>query len=142
MYPGEGAIEYARQLTEGMTQAEAAIVISKLRAQLPGDKRIKFCAVCGFPFRDKTRPCNAVVCSLACKTVRKTAQKAEQRAKKAEENPPKPKKAKKYDEQSYLLRLWRHEKPFNPDKLERIQAARERYEQMGGRRKPIREIDY
>lgn len=140
--PGEGAIEYARELTAGMNPEEAAALIATLRTHIPTDPKVKFCAVCAFPFRDKTKNGSSKVCGAWCKTTRKSEQKAIQRKHKAEDKQPKPKKLKKYDENSVMMRVWRHDKPFSQEKLDRINAERQRYERMGGRRKPVREIDY
>ena len=68
--PGTGAIELAREFTEGLTKQEALLVINKLlRGELLGDadKRIKRCDNCGYPYRDKTRPNNSKTCSRQCK---------------------------------------------------------------------------
>lgn len=142
MQPGEGAISYAREVTRGMGRQRAAEVIANLREYLPDDPQVKFCVNCGFPFRDMTRPGNAKTCGYSCKTDRKSAQKAIQRARKAAGMPPKANKIPKYDENGYMMRVWRKETPKSPAKLEQIAAARERYNNMGGRKKPIREVDY
>lgn len=140
MEPGEGAIEYAAELTAGLTREEAAVIIRKLLREPGDDPRIKRCEVCGYPFRDKTRPGNAKVCGPSCKTIRKTEQKAEQRARK---DAGKPKKPRRYDEEAFMRRLWNREKPYDPDKLAQIAAARDRARTMGGgRKKPIRRADY
>lgn len=142
MLPGEGAIKYAREVTRGMGRLRAAEVIATIREYLPDDPQVKFCVNCGFPFRDMTRPGNAKVCGISCKIDRKSAQKAIQRANIAATMPPKVKKAPKYDENGYMMRVWRMETPKSPEKLEQISAARQRYNDMGGRKKPIREVDY
>lgn len=140
MQPGEGAVEYAAELTEGLTREEAAAIIRKLLREPGDDPRIKRCEVCGYPFRDKTRPGNAKVCGDTCKTTRKTVQRAEQRARKDVD---KPKRVRRYDQEAFMRRLWNYEKPYDPDKLAQIAAARERARLMGGgRRKPIRKVEY
>lgn len=140
MHPGEGAIAYAREITYGMSRSDAAKIISTLRTTPPIEKNVKLCVNCGFPFRDKTKPGNTKVCGYSCKTDRKSAQKAQQRSKKAA--PVKPKKEKRYSERDYMMGIWRHETPKSPEKLESISAARQRYEAMGGRRKPKHRVEY
>jgi hypothetical protein len=142
MYPGEGAIEYARELTAGMARQEAAVLIAGLRSYVTTDKRIKYCVVCAFPFRDRTKNGSSKVCGAWCRTTRKSEQKAEQRRLIALVNPPRLKKIKKYDENSVMLRVWRREVPYDEEKLEQIYAKNQMYERMGGRRKPIREVEY
>jgi uncharacterized Zn finger protein (UPF0148 family) len=138
--PGEGAVEYAAELTEGLTREEAAAIIRKLLREPSADPRIKRCEICGYPFRDKTRPGNAKVCGPSCKTTRKTVQRAEQRARK---DVNKPKRERRYDQEAFMRRLWNYEKPYDPDKLAQIAAAREQARLMGGgRRKPIRKVEY
>lgn len=57
--------------------------------------------------------------------------------------PPKVKEpSRKYDEDSYMRDVWRKETPKSPEKLEQIAAARGRYNGMGGRKKPIRKVEY
>ncbi|AKG35652.1 hypothetical protein [Paenibacillus durus] len=140
MEPGEGAVEYARELTEGLTPSEARLVIRDLLKHPPAGPKIKRCAVCSYYFRDRTRPGNAKVCGPSCKTVRKTEQRADQRARQDTDKPNKP---RRYDTEAYMRRLWNYEKPYDPDKLAQIYAARERARLMGGgRKKPIRRVDY
>ncbi|MNM66823.1 hypothetical protein D3C81_783280 [compost metagenome] len=139
MEPGEGAVEFMRGLTEGMAPGEALLTIRRLMRNPPDDPRVKVCAVCGYLFRDKTRPRNAMVCGPSCKTVRKTDQKAEQRARK---DAGKPKKPRRYDTEAIMRRIWNYEKPYDPDKLAQMYAARERQRNMGGRKKPIRRVEY
>ncbi|MFD2876617.1 helix-turn-helix domain-containing protein [Paenibacillus rhizoplanae] len=134
MEPGEGAVEFMREITEGMTLEEVRELYRHMMRIPPDDAKVKRCATCNYYFRDKTRPGNAKVCGPSCKTVRKTEQKADQRARKPVE-PKKPKKERRYDEAAWLAGIWRHEVPFDPGKLPYIQAARERYSRMGGRKK-------
>lgn len=79
MEPGEGAVEYAKSLTEGLTREEAASIIHTIMIGPFEDPRVKWCVVCGYPFRDVTRPGNAKVCGPTCKTMQKTAQRRKQR---------------------------------------------------------------
>ncbi|MFR9710270.1 hypothetical protein ACL02P_12750 [Paenibacillus sp. MB22_1] len=110
------------------------------------DPRIKRCEVCGYPFRDKTRPGNAKVCGDTCKTTRKTVQRAEQRkVKPARGVTVKPNKQIRYvwwleypywvTEKWMLNHVGSYERPRDPDKLAYIIAAKERAERMGGRKK-------
>ncbi len=146
MQPGEGAIEYATELTAGLTREQAAAVIRRLLTQPGGDPRIKQCEVCGYPFRDNTRPGNAKVCGPTCKTAQKAAQKARQRkVKPARGVTVKPDKPIRYvwwleypywvSEKWMLNHVGSYERPRDPDKLAYIRAAKERAEAMGGRRK-------
>lgn len=137
MEPGEGALEYMRELTEGMTLEEVRELYRNMMRTPPDDAKIKRCATCNYYFRDKTRPGNAKVCGPSCKTVRKTEQKADQRAR----QPQTPKKPRRYDEEAIMRRLWNYEKPYDPDKLAQMYAARERRRNMGGKKKPIRHVE-
>ncbi|WP_342438139.1 hypothetical protein NSS79_02430 [Paenibacillus sp. FSL L8-0436] len=138
MEPGEGALEYMREITEGMTLEEARDLYRNMMRTPPDDAKVKRCATCNYYFRDKTRPGNAKVCGPSCKTVRKTEQKADQRAR----QPQAPKKPRRYDEEAIMRRLWNREKPYDPDKLAQMYAARERRRNMGGKKKPIRHVEY
>lgn len=146
MQPGEGAIEYAAEITAGLTREQAAAIIHKLLRESSADPRVKRCEVCGYPFCDKTRPGNAKVCGDTCKTTRKTAQKAHQRkVKPARGVTVKANKPVRYvwwleypywvTEKWMLNHVGSYERPHDPDKLAQIMAAKERAEMMGGRRK-------
>lgn len=146
MQPGEGAIEYASEVTADLTREEAAITIHKMMTEPSADPRVKRCEVCGYPFRDKTRPGNAKVCGPSCKTAQKTAQKRQQRkVKPARGVTVKPNKPIRYvwwlEYPYWVTEKWMHnhvgsyERPHDPDKLARIQTAKQRTEMMGGRSK-------
>lgn len=78
-YPGEGALDYTKQITQGLNKGEAAQVIEALLAgeiHDRTDKRIKRCQWCRYYYRDKTKPNNSKTCSLACKTARDTKDRA------------------------------------------------------------------
>lgn len=145
--PGEGAIEYARSLTTGLTREQSAIVLSNLLTTEPSDDpRIKYCTFCGFPFRDKTRPNNAKVCGKSCKSPVKTIQTRIQRTGIATVKVKIPINYQFWHEYPFYSpheamqkRVWSNERPHG--NVEAIIAAKEQYERMGGRRKGKDEYD-
>jgi hypothetical protein len=152
--PGPGAVEFARQYVEGLTRAEALPIIKKLlNGELHDttDKRIKKCAYCGYYYRDKTKPNNSKTCSRECKIDFDTLNRAKKRADEALLSPKK-KKETTYvwwleypfwiNEYEMLKRSWKYEKPYAPDKLAMIRAAKQRDEMLGGKRKPKCEVNY
>lgn len=147
-YPGEGAIEYARELTEGLNREEAVEVIHKLlNGPMPDDPRIKRCICCGYPFRDRTRPGNALVCGASCKTAVKTVQRRIQRTGSATPVRRRPKGYIWWLEYPFFLSekamfnySRSYERPHAPEKMAQIMAAKQRYDMMGGRRKPRRTL--
>jgi hypothetical protein len=147
--PGRGAVEFAKEFTEGLTKEEALPVIRRLiRGELHDhdDKRIKKCEYCGYYYRDKTRPNNSKTCSPECKAARDYLAKAKKRADAALLKPKKPKYGGLYaywleypywtDEKAMLRYNYRREAVFDDQKLAQIDAARQRAERIGGRRKP------
>ncbi|WP_373230380.1 hypothetical protein [Cohnella sp.] len=145
MEPGEGAIEYARSLVNGLNREQAAIVLRKR----PDDPRVKCCSCCGYHFRDQTRPGNAKTCGESCKRAVKTWQRHIQRGKDWSAKPKK--KILYYDwfeypfwinERAMLYHAWSYDSPKDPDKINQILAARQRCERFGGKRKPIRRVEY
>jgi hypothetical protein len=136
--PGEGAIEYASSLVNGLTRAQAAVVFEKLRGNPPPDSHVKLCSYCGYYFRDKTKNGSSKVCGESCRTPVKSKQRGIQRAKKSII---KPKQRIYYQwwheypfwspESAMFNRVWSYEKPFG--NIENIQAAKERNQTMGGR---------
>ncbi|MFD0827096.1 hypothetical protein ACT8ZR_15765 [Neobacillus sp. M.A.Huq-85] len=142
--PGEGAIEFAITFVEGLSMAEALPILRQLKdGELhdAADKRIKRCEWCGYYYRDKTKPNNSKVCGPSCKFAKDNLAKA---IKKADAALLKPKKAKSFQQEMYtfysywleypaylsehymLKRAHRYETPFSHDKLEQIDAAKQR----------------
>ncbi|KYC65204.1 hypothetical protein [Heyndrickxia coagulans] len=149
--PGTGAIEFARQYTEGLTVKEALPVIERLlKGELhdPADKRIKRCAYCGYYYRDKTRPNNSKTCSRECKIANDTLKRAKKRADAALLKPEKKTEVREehytwwleypfwINEYEMLKRSWKYQVPYAPDKLAQIDAAKQRDRMIGGKRKP------
>lgn len=138
--PGTGAIEFARQYTEGLTVKEALPVIERLlKGELhdPADKRIKRCAYCGYYYRDKTRPNNSKNCSRECKIASDTLKRARKNADKALLKLDFEKELYTYyawhleypfylSEHYMLKRAHNHETPCTDDKLAQIDAAKQR----------------
>ncbi|MEW8987380.1 MAG: hypothetical protein AB2401_10345 [Bacillus sp. (in: firmicutes)] len=155
-YPGSGAIEFARTFTESLSMDESLLVIKRLmQGQLHdlSDKRIKRCSYCGYFYRDKTRPNNSKTCSLECKIVRDTVERAKKRANDALLKPKKKSKRETYyyswyeypfwiNEYEMLKQSWKYEVPHSPTKIIQIDAAKQRYEITGGRKKPKRVVPY
>lgn len=146
-YPGEGAIEYARTLITGLSSNQAEYALSKLLTGNPSeDPRIKLCTFCGYPFRDKTRPNNAKVCSKSCKSPVKTVQTRIRRTGLATIKTKIPIHYQFWHEYPFYSpheamqnRAWSYERPHG--NVEAIIAAKERYERIGGRRKGTGEYD-
>jgi len=148
--PGRGAIEFAKEFTQGLTKEEALPVIKRLiRGELHDhdDKRIKKCEYCGYYYRDKTRPNNSKTCSPECKAARDYLAKAKKRADAALLKPKKKtKRDENYiwwleypfwlDEREMLRNSRRYESTYDEQYLLRISAAKQRAERIGGRRKP------
>jgi hypothetical protein len=128
MNPGEGAIEYARTLTVGLTREQSAPIIRNLLADSPADPRVKRCVCCGYPFRDKTRPGNAKVCGGSC-TLDKNARN--RRIKRGEKSIRVPVDYVFWLEYPYyvseraMLSKTSRERSYSPDKLATIIAARQ-----------------
>lgn len=145
-WPGQGAIEYAESLVIGLSRDEAAVILQKLlKEPAITDIRVKRCAHCGYPYKDRTKANMSVVCSEDCRKARKTPMKRIERARKIPEGT---RIVVKYiwwleypfwvPEKAMFNHVGSYERPFDPEKLTRIAAARERYERMGGRRTPVR----
>lgn len=111
---------------------------------------IKNCVICGEEFEDNTRPKNKKACSKKCADdARKKRQRAEYRI----DNPRKPTQREIYyhDHLEYPFwsdgrigrnQMWKEATPYSPDKVERINAARELYEYHGGRVRSQEVINY
>lgn len=144
--PSEGAIEFARQLTEGLSHESAGEIIEKVLslddAEL-ADKygqKVKRCVVCRYPFRDPTKNGSSTVCGEECKTAKKSRQKAIQRGRLKEDE----RKPVYYiwwleypywtSEKAMLSRVGSYERPYDPSKLVKMDAARERKERHGNKR--------
>ncbi|NUU74255.1 hypothetical protein [Paenibacillus xylanilyticus] len=152
MQPGEGAIEYAAEITAGLPRSAAAIVIRRAMTEPSADPRIKDCEVCRYPFRDKTKNRSATVCGPWCKTTKKSAQRKQQRkkVKRVHNVTVKPSKPIRYlfwlEYPFWLKEKWMigyagsYERPRDPDKLAQITAAKQRTELMGGKRRRKTEI--
>lgn len=143
MYPGEGAIEYARGQVAGLTREEATKVIRQIMAGNPDDLRVKRCVCCGYPFRDRTRPNNAKVCGESCKSIVKTRQKRAQRGLK--EKSKKPSLYLWWLDYPFWIQEWAmfnhvgsYERPYDPEKLEYKASVRRRIDSLGGRRRENR----
>lgn len=155
MQPGEGAIEYAAEITAGLPRAAAAIVIRRAMTEPSADPRIKSCEVCRYPFRDKTKNRSATVCGAECKTTKKSAQKRQQRkkVKRVHNVTVKPSKPIRYlfwleypfwiKEKWMIKHAGSYERPYDADKIAQIMAAKQRTALMGGKRRRKTEIiDY
>jgi hypothetical protein len=155
---GSGAVEYARQITQGLTRDQtASIMPALLRGELndPTDKRVKRCDYCGYWWRDDSSRNRKQTCSDDCKRGIKTMQRREQRANKELLNPkPKIKKHRLIDDyiwwleypfwvQEYsMIKLgWKYEKNMSVAKMDYIRAKQELYG-PGNRKKPKRVVDY
>lgn len=141
--PGDGAIEFARHLIEGLDRSAAISMLGDLLALNDAalmeahDPRVKRCLICHYPFRDRTRPGNAKVCGAPCTTAKKTTQKQIQRKR----NDQPIRKLVPYvwwieypywtSERAMLSRVWSYERPS--EKIAEIHAAKIRYEQRGCR---------
>ena len=154
--PGGGAIEYAKQLTEGLTREQAAQVVDALlKGELHdrSDKRIKRCQYCAYYWRDDSLHNTRRTCSDDCKRSIKTMQRARQRAD-AELLNPKPRKRVLMDDYAYWLEHpywineysmikigWKYEKPDGLAVMDYIEAKRSIYGE-GNRKKVTSDFDF
>ncbi|MBK5500927.1 hypothetical protein [Peribacillus sp. TH14] len=154
--PGEGAIEFAQSFTCGLNLNDAMPVIKKImdgELHDAKDKRIKRCDYCSYFYRDQTRPNNSRTCSRECKINRDTLNRAKKRADAALLKPKKKSKRETYylywleypfwlNEYEMLKQAWKYEAPYSPSKIIQIDAAKQRGELIGGKRKPKRVVPY
>ncbi|KQN97594.1 hypothetical protein [Paenibacillus sp. Leaf72] len=153
--PGAGAVEFATELVTGMPREKAALVLKKLLASLPDDKRVKSCGYCQYPFRDDSLRNRKQTCCQQCKTGVKTMQRRQQRADKLllAGIVPKKKKAKLADnyasgleypfwssEYAMLQLSWKYECPLDIEKIDFIHGQRLIYGE-GNRKKRTQEED-
>lgn len=146
--PGEGAVEFAREYSKGLSRDHARRVFVELLSNPPSDPKIKKCAYCGYPFRDKTKNNSAMVCGPTCKTGIKTKQRRVQRAR---GNIKTTKQPQYYywleypfwiSEKAMLSKAWSYERPYAPEKLQMISDARDRDQRMGGKKKVVRKVQF
>lgn len=154
--PGAGAIEFAATFMEGTTFTTGMPVIKQLmegKMHDPNDKKVKTCAFCGYYYRDKTKNNSSKTCSPECKIDLDTFRRAQKKADKELLNPKKVKDVEvKYvywleypfwnREYDMLKNSWKYEAPYSPDKIEQINAAKQRAAMLGGKRKPKRVVPY
>lgn len=154
--PGAGAIEYAKQFTEGLSREEASSVMtSLLKGELndPADNRVKCCDYCGYYWRDDSMRNTKRTCSDDCKTGIKTMQKRQQRAD-AELINPKPRKHTLMDDYIWWLEYpfwiheysmikigWKFEKPSGLAVMDYVESKRSIYGE-GNRKKMTRNIEF
>lgn len=152
--PGIGAIEFAKQFIEGMTMEEARPVIKGLvKGELhnEADKKVKRCDWCGYYYRDKTKNNRSRVCCRHCKFDKDNHAKSVKNADKALLKPKKPRDIEKemymyyadhleypyYISEHYMLkRAHQRETPYSHDKLEQIDAAKQRGYKRKNRESP------
>lgn len=129
-WPGEGAVEYARQHIVGLSRDKALSAIQRLLKETPDDKRVKRCDYCGYPWRDDSKRNTKRTCSDKCKTGIKTLQRRQQRADNALLAGSKKKRTKReeyyywwfeypfwIDEYEMLKQSWKYEKPIDHEKI-------------------------
>lgn len=144
-YPGDGAVEYARQFIEGKSYIEALRAIRWLLQAETTDPRIKRCEYCGYPYRDKTRPNNSVTCCRQCKVSWDTLRRAEVKRSKRKPTPRDygyPEGYQFWHEYPFWTYhdkmdnyITRHEKPMEYEKIEKISTLQATYG-LHNRRKP------
>lgn len=159
--PGAGAVEFTKEITKGLERHQIIEVVSQLmNGMFPDDldvdmRRIKVCEACNFYYRDKTRPNNSKVCSAECKTLKDTSNRRKKTIKEREHDPSKRPRLTLTEihyadhlEYPFWVDLDENRVPHNYERphgnINEIHAARERYEQMGGRQRHVNErnIDY
>jgi len=154
--PGEGAIEFAKEIIGDMSRRQASVIMSDLLAgnlHDKSDKRIKRCDHCGYYWRDDSLRNTRKTCSDECRRKIKTLQRQKQREKQALFNP-KPRKRTLMDDYYYWLEYpywadeysmlkigWKYEVPHRASTIDFIEAKNELYGE-GNRVKPKRVIDY
>lgn len=136
--PGKGAIQFAMQFIDGLSEEEAKSVIVRLLAgelHDKTDKRIKRCVFCGYYWRDDSLRNTKKTCSDECHTGKKTLQKRKQRERKALLDQNKEYKHKLEDDyifwleypywlsESSMIKLnWKHEVPYEVETVDFIQT--------------------
>jgi len=142
--PGEGAIEYARQFVADCSIPKARPILRRLiMGELHDgtDKRIKRCDWCGYHYRDITKNNSSRVCCRHCKYDKDNHAKA---VKKADRELMKPIEQRNIEKEMYtyyaghleypyyisehymLKRAHQRERPCSYDKIEQINAAKQR----------------
>lgn len=81
--PGAGAIAYVLEYVASLARENAMPVVRRLLTETSGDKRVKRCGYCGYPWRDGSLRNTKRTCSDECTTGIKTIQRSQQRADKA-----------------------------------------------------------
>ncbi|PRS14642.1 hypothetical protein C6X95_06595 [Bacillus pumilus] len=146
-YPGKGAVEFAKELVDGMGREDAASIIKKVNEGSyldESDKRVKRCAYCGYFYRDKTKPNNSRTCCKECKIDLDTFNRKKKKADKELLNPKK-KTELRYvwwleypywlSEEEMIKWSWKYEAPYPTDKIATIAAKKQEKENLGGRQK-------
>lgn len=142
-YLGSGAREYLQELSAGFEYSEEY-----------DSKRVKICDSCLGRFYDRTRPRNKVTCSPECKKLRDAAKLREKIEEERRLDPSKRPRLTMIEEH-YASHLeypywagrepeeyaWNYETPHGT-RVEDIYAAREREQEMGGRRSRNTNVDY
>lgn len=145
--PGPGAVEYARQfIPEDATREEALEIIRRLLAE-DHDPRVKRCAHCEFPYRDRTKNNGSKTCSRECKIDRDTYQEAVGNREARQATPRDYGQPEGYrfwdeypswDDEKKRDNYWaRNEVPSEADKIDRI-SGKQQILGRGNRKTPIR----
>ncbi|MFA4137036.1 MULTISPECIES: hypothetical protein [unclassified Brevibacillus] len=147
-WPGEGAVEYARQHIVGLSRDKALSAIQRLLKETPDDKRIKRCDYCGYPWRDDSMRNTKRTCSNECKTAVKTLQRRQQRADKALLTGKTKKRTKRdeyyiwwleypfwINEYEMLKHSWKYEKSMDEEGLAYIRGKQQLYGKGNRKRK-------
>lgn len=90
VWPGEGAVNFAKQFVAEMTEEHVMEVCEDLVAGYfvgYGDKKVRRCQFCGYYYRDTTKNNFSLVCSDECKTGKDIALKAWRRKTKSAGKP-------------------------------------------------------
>ncbi|EJL31790.1 hypothetical protein [Brevibacillus sp. BC25] len=147
-WPGEGAIEYARQYIVDLPREEALPIIHRLLKEPSDDKRVKRCDYCGYPWRDGSKRNTKRTCSDECKTGIKTLQRRQQRADKALLTGKTKKRTKRdeyyiwwleypfwINEYEMLKNSWKYEKSMDEEGLSYIRGKQQLYGKGNRKRK-------
>lgn len=146
-YPGKGAVEFAKELVDGMSREEAASIIKKVNKGDyidKSDRRVKRCAHCGYFYHDKTKPNNSRTCCKECKIDLDTFNRKKKKADQELLNPTKKAEIKyvwwlEYPywvtEKEMIKWSWKYEAPYPTDEIAIMTAKKQEKENLGGSRK-------
>lgn len=161
VWPGEGAVDFAKQYVTEMTVEHVAEVSRDLvegNFEEYGDKKVRCCQYCGYYYRDATKNNSSLTCSDECKTKKDIVLKAYRRKIKDAGKPKRPTYKHLYYATSFRPEtaeypFWTSDfHMFEYDRKHKAYAYGDNFEEvvargllnieMGGKKKSTQTIDY